>query len=131
MLYLDTSALVKLVRVEAESDALRTALTGQYIASCELVLTELHRAVGRYADVEGRRQVDRLLDSVALLTLNRSLLMRAGRLPPPQLRSLDAIHVAAATVFAGLVEGLVTYDDSMAAAGRLHGFEVWSPGAEQ
>ncbi|MGI8693276.1 MAG: type II toxin-antitoxin system VapC family toxin [Geodermatophilaceae bacterium] len=130
MLYVDTSALVKLVRVEAESEALRTALADHVVACCELVLTELYRAVVRYADDEGRERVDLLLRSVELLTLDRSLLARAGRMAPAQIRSSDAIHVAAATVLGGALVALVTYDRLMASAARFHGLDVWSPGMD-
>lgn len=130
MLYLDTSALVKLVRVEAESDALRVAVEDQSVICCEVALTELYRAVARYADAEGRARVDLLLATIELLALDRSLLRRAGRMAPEQLRSLDAIHVAAAMVLGGAVIALVTYDVRMAAAARHHGFDVWSPGVQ-
>lgn len=130
MLYVDTSALVKLVRIEAETVQLRSTLTGHALGSCQLILTELHRAVARYADVEGRARVDDLLESVELVALDRSLLTLAGRLPPPRLRSLDAIHLAAVTILGEQMRAIVTYDLRMAAAARGHGFEVWSPGVQ-
>lgn len=131
--YADASALVKLVRKEGESDALRAYLDGADLVSSELALTEIPRAVHRVA-AQDRRPVDRLLkraaeviDALALRPLDRGLLAAAGALAEPALRSLDAIHVAAA-VGLGSVEAFVTYDERQAAAARLAGLRTVAPG---
>ena len=130
--YADASALVKLIRREPESDALRAYLEDSDLVSSELALTEVPRAVRRVAKKD-RRPVERLLkraaeviDKLSLLPLDRRLLIAAGALAEPALRSLDAIHVAAAGL--GPVEAFVTYDERQAAAARLAGLRTVAPG---
>lgn len=95
--YLDTSALAKLVVAESETAALRAwiAERDRTLVSCDLARTELTRGVRRIAP---ERMVDAhaVLDGLTLLTVPASVFASAGRLDPVELRSLDAIHVAAA-----------------------------------
>jgi predicted nucleic acid-binding protein len=134
LFYADASALVKLVRDEPESDALRAFLADSDLVSCELVLTEVPRAIQRAAARDPRltmdvliRRADEALDGVALLPLERAMLLAAGALAEPALRALDAIHVAAAVDLAP-IDGFVTYDERQAAAARLVGLRTVSPG---
>ena len=133
--YADASALVKLLRKEAETDALRAYLDGADLVSSELILTEIPRAVRRAAAHDPALPLDRLLeragdvvDAVALRPLDRALLAGAGALAEPALRALDAIHVASAVDLAP-VEAFVTYDERQAAAARLAGLRTMAPGA--
>ena len=129
--YVDASALVKLVMPEPQSRALASWLAPRRLMSCELVLTEVLRAiaqaVGTMADPRLTRATD-LLEGLPLVALDGSVLRSAGALPEPRLRSLDAVHVAVALGVAGL-EAFVTYDVRQAAAARLVGLDVVSPGA--
>jgi uncharacterized protein len=133
--YADASALVKLVRDEPESRALRTFLVDADLVSCELVLTEVPRAIRRASADDPRLdpvvllgRAGEVLDGVGLLPLDRALLLAAGALSEPALRALDAIHVAAALDLAPL-DAFVTYDERQAAAARLAGLRTQSPGA--
>ena len=135
LFYADTSALVKLVRAEPESAALRAYLADEGLVCCELVLTELPRAIRRAAADDPRLPLERmlrrageLLDAVALLPLDRTLLIRAGSLPEPAPRTLDAIHVAAA-VDVSPIDAFVSYDERQAAVARLNGLRTVAPGA--
>lgn len=135
LFYADASALVKLVRDEPESHTLRTFLADADLVSCELVLTEIPRAIRRAAAYDPRLDLDRLMaraaevvDALGLLPLERVLLLAAGALSEPALRALDAIHVAAAIDLAP-VDAFVTYDERQAAAARLAGLRTMSPGA--
>jgi predicted nucleic acid-binding protein len=135
LFYADASALVKLVRDEPESDTLRTFLADADLVSCELVLTEIPRAIRRASALDPRLDPGRLMaragevvDALGLLPLERALLMAAGALSEPALRALDAIHVAAAIDLAP-VDAFVTYDERQAAAARLAGLRTMSPGA--
>ena len=134
LFYADASALVKLVRDEPESHALRTFLTGADLVSCELVLTEVPRAIRHAAAHDPRLGLEvlvaragELLEAIALLPLDRALLLAAGALAEPALRALDAIHVAAAIDLVPL-DGFVSYDERQAAAARLAGLRTMSPG---
>jgi len=135
LFYADSSALVKLTRDEPESSALRTFLADADLVSCELVLTEVPRAIRRAAASDPRLPLDRLLaragellDAVALLPLDRGLLLAAGALAEPALRALDAIHVVAAVDLSPL-DAYVSYDERQAAAARLVGMRTVQPGA--
>ena len=133
VVYADASALVKLVRDEAESSALRTYLQDADLVSSELVLTEIPRAVRRAAALDADLPLDLLLEraaalieGLALRPLDRTLLAGAGALSEPALRALDAVHVAAA-VDLDPIDAFVTYDERQAAAARLAGLRTMAP----
>ena len=133
VVYADASALVKLVRDEAESAALRAYLQGADLVTSELVLTEIPRAVRRAASLEPALPLAPLLersaaliDALALRPLDRALLTGAGALAEPALRALDAIHVAAAVGLPS-IDAFVTYDERQAAAARLAGLRTMAP----
>ncbi|CAN5617794.1 type II toxin-antitoxin system VapC family toxin [soil metagenome] len=132
---MDASALVKLVRDEPESHALRAFLADADLVSCELVQTEIPRAIRRATADDPRLRPEvllgragELIEAIALVPLDRALLLAAGALAEPMLRALDAIHVAAAIDVAPL-DGLVSYDERQAAAARLAGLRTFAPGA--
>jgi hypothetical protein len=134
LFYADSSALVKLVLDEPESTALRAFLDDADLISCELALTEVPRAIRRAAAHDARLPIELLLsraeetlDAIALLPLDRALLLVAGALQEPALRALDAIHVAAA---AGVspIDAFLSYDERQAAAARLAGLRTIAPG---
>lgn len=134
LFYADASALVKLVRGEAETAALGTFLAGADIVSSELVLTEVPRAVHRAASDDPTLPLDALmataddvLQTLALLPIDRALLLAAGALAEPTLRALDAIHIASAVAVLP-IDGFVTYDERQAAAARLAGLRTIAPG---
>lgn len=134
LVYADSSALVKLVWDEAESAALERYLGSAELASSELVLTEVQRGVRRvvaaHPNLPSQALLERVgivLDSLALVPLDRPLLVGAGALAAPALRSLDAIHVASALSLHPL-EAFVTYDKRQAGAARLAGLKTMSPG---
>ncbi len=126
--YLDTSALAKLVVAEPETAALRAWLAAQdrTLVSSDLARTELTRAVRRVAP---ERMVDAhaVLDGLTLLTVPASMFAAAGRLDPVDLRSLDAVHLAAALELGDDLEGLVAYDERLQRAARLNGIDVIAP----
>ena len=126
--YLDTSALTKLVVAEAESKPLRAWLkkTDREPVACDLARTELLRAVRRSAP-DRLPQARVVLDSLTLTDVTTSVFEQASRLDPPELRSLDAIHLAAALDLGDDLDGIVTYDDRLAEAANLHGIPVTAP----
>jgi len=123
-----------MVREEPQSPALRRFLTDADLISCELVLAEVPRAIRRASAADPRlplRQLlelaGELLESLALLPLDRGLLLAAGALAEPGLRALDAIHVAAAVDLSPL-DAFVSYDERQGAAARLAGLRTVRPG---
>jgi predicted nucleic acid-binding protein len=125
-IYLDSSALVKLVVEERESVPLRSALDASKArVSCTLARVEVVRAV-RAAAPRAVRAAWEVLDSVELVQLDDELLDLAAELEAP-LRSLDAIHIAAALELGDELESLVTYDARMSRAAEALGLPVTSP----
>ena len=127
VVYLDSSALVKLVVREPESDALRSYLrsTPNRVSSA-LARVEVLRAVLPHGAEAGAR-ARQLLEQTSLLALDDALLDAAGSLDLPGLRSLDAIHLAAARAVDPL-RAFVTYDRRLADASELLGLVPVAPG---
>jgi hypothetical protein len=126
--YLDTSALVKLVVAEAETVALRGWLESadRTPVSSDLARTELMRAVRRAAP-DRVVQARAVLDAITLVQLATSTYEEAGRLDPPTLRTLDAVHLAAALELGDDLHTIVTYDDRLAEAAESNGIPVTAP----
>jgi predicted nucleic acid-binding protein len=124
VVYLDTSAAVKLISDERESDGLRSYLDeGPTIVSSDLLETELRR-------IGVRHQIDQVLitsvlDGVTLTPLSREQFRDAGFYPQPGLRSLDALHLAGALSVDA--SAILTYDIRLAEAARAHGLDVVAP----
>jgi uncharacterized protein len=127
--YIDTSALVKLVVAEPETDSLRAWLADgeRDPVACDLVRTELIRAVRRAAP-DRLVQARAVLDAVTLVEVTTKIFEEAGRVDPTVLRSLDALHIAAALDLGDDLAGLVTYDDRLAEAAASNGISVVVPG---
>lgn len=125
--YLDSSALVKVVLWEPESEALRRFLLRHPVrASCALARTELVRAV-RHAGPDATERAGAVLRRLELIRLDDTLLDAAAALDPDVLRSLDAIHLAAASTLSDRLASVVTYDSRMAEGARLLRLPVASP----
>ena len=125
-LYLDSSALVKLVVSEGQSEALRSAIGAvRSRVSCALARVEVVRAV-RGRGTQAVNDAHAVLESIELIEMDGELLNVAAELDAP-LRSLDAIHVAAAMELGDELGALVTYDARMASAARALGVPVVSP----
>jgi predicted nucleic acid-binding protein len=125
--YLDSSALVKLVVQEPESAALAARLRrDEERASCALARVEVVRAVRAHGPgaVTRARQ---LLERVSLVHLDDMLLDDAAELQGDELRSLDAIHLAAARALGDGLAELITYNRRMAAAARALSLPTGAP----
>lgn len=127
--YLDTSAAVKLVVLERETNALSKwcAQAGRSLVSTDLTRTELLRTTRRVAP-DQLVQARMVLESLTLLSLTSELCERAADLEPEALRSLDALHLAGALALGDELEGIVTYDERLADAASAQGIEVVAPG---
>ena len=130
--YLDSSAIVKFAVIEEETEAIlrwRAELDGDDVMmTCELAVAEVVRAIRR---VDGDVNVALAhLDSLEQLVMDRDLMLAAGTLAPVDLRSLDAIHLAAALAAGDELTGIVTYDARMAAAARDLGLPTLAPGSQ-
>jgi uncharacterized protein len=120
VIYLDSSALIKLVRPENETAALEQYLHAHrarpHVAS-ELVVTEVRRALHRrQAPDEQFQTANTLLERLILLPVNRLVLEHAAAIADRHLRSLDAIHLASAQRLRSSLTVLITYDVRMTVA---------------
>lgn len=136
MVYLDASAVMKLVVQEPESSALREFVEAEGgRASSELLFAEIPRALRRPWWSHGSADSVRLLargeaelGAMYLIALSRSVLTLAGTLEGPLLRALDAIHVATAISYPGELRAFVSYDDRQLEAAERAVLAVASPG---
>lgn len=128
MYYIDTSALMKLIVAERESQAMRewmAAATGRVFGS-DLMRTEFLRAVRR--SVPAREDAARdILGSMMLVRLTRATFEHAAQSEPRAPRSLDALHLASALELNDELEGIVTYDERLAEAAQANGITTISP----
>jgi len=129
VIYLDTSAFVKLVWGEGETPALEAFLRERpqaTLVSSALLVVETRRAVLR-EDPGQLARADLLLTRVDQVGVTRSVLEAASRLPDPSLRSLDAIHLATALQLGRELDVLVTYDSRLAAGAERQRLAVVAP----
>ncbi len=128
-LYLDSSALVKLVLPEPETDALLELLADwQERVSSALAAVEVSRAARRASEDEAvHRRARQVVAGIDLVTIDDEVLRIASTLEPRTLRSLDAIHLASALVLQPDLGALVAYDQRLAEAARLQGMTVLAP----
>ncbi len=133
VLYADTSSLLKLVVREAESTTVEHELTTWAgVASSSIAAIELRRAVLR-ARADQRESVaddpavDGVIAAIAEIPLTARVRDLAGSLEPPELRSLDAIHLASALALGRDLAAIMTYDSRLRDACQVHGIEVIAP----
>jgi predicted nucleic acid-binding protein len=125
--YLDSSAPVRLAVREPETDARRKHLRRRHEwVTSALARTEVLRALlpGGQASISAGQGV---LARCDLVRVNDRVLTFAATLLPPELRSLDAIHLATAERLRGDLAELITYDARMADAARALGHRVAAP----
>ncbi len=126
--YLDTSAFVKLVTEEPESQALRMQLLRwPDRVSSVLLRTETVRVLQRSSNEQLIEAARALFVTLHLIRLDDPVLDLAGNLGPKELRSLDALHLATALSVGSDLGVFVTYDERLAAAAVAHGLVVEAP----
>jgi uncharacterized protein len=134
---MDSSALIKRVVEETESNALDAALEryiseDAVIVSSSLAIIEVSRALRSLLDSGGYEEhdvidaIDVALSGVAERPITEDVVSLARRIAPPTLRTLDAIHLATALLLD--VDLIVTYDDRLSGACRHHGLASAAPG---
>lgn len=128
MIYLDSSALVKLVVEEAESEPLRTWLRERSStwASSELARVEVPLAV-RKRNARQLPAAAALLSGLTPVLVGRQVLDAAAQLPDQHLRSLDAVHLASALALGKACTAFVAYDGRLLAAAGRAGLPTVTP----
>lgn len=126
--YIDTSALVKLVVAEPETQALEQHLAHRAGLVCSaLGATELMRACRRALSKKQLSRVEEVLDAVVLVNITPAILAAAAELSPRELRTLDAIHLATALSIDEAALDVITYNARLSKAAKAHGFNVVAP----
>ena len=134
MIYLDSAAIVKLVREEPESEALGVWLAERIKTprvSSVLADVEVSRAIARHAP-DSRSYIAPIMDTIARFDIDHPVRSMAIAIADPLLRSLDAIHLASAQILRaefGEAPIFVSYDKRLLIAARTAGLPVASPGA--
>jgi uncharacterized protein len=130
VIYLDSSALVKLARTEPESAALVAWLAeraSQPLVSSALHRAELPRAVWQ-SEPGALPRSYKVLKRIAKVALSAAILDDSATLPPQDLTPAQAIHLASALAVKRGLTAFVTYDEHLLAAARNAGLPVASPG---
>src|SRR3984893_1242991 len=129
VVYIDSSAFVKLFLPEPDSHALTRYLASRpRRVSAMLLRTEALRTAVRAALSPQRMLLVRaLLDSVSYMAADQTLSDEAGIVRPPELRALHSIHLATARALGTNLSALVTYDERLADAAGWYGMQVVTP----
>ncbi|WP_131748197.1 type II toxin-antitoxin system VapC family toxin [Frankia sp. Cppng1_Ct_nod] len=137
MIYLDTSAVVKLLRRETETDALVKHLDAhpdQELLTSALTTVEAARALTAIGAVDVATRAVRRSDRIEIgdstipaVSVTATVLDLARTLPPAVLRPLDAIHLATALLAGDSLHHLITYDKRMIAAAEAAGLRACAP----
>jgi uncharacterized protein len=129
VLYLDSSALVKLAVTEVESASLRNWLAERpnlVLVSSSLIRAEVPRVVWR-ADPSALPESYQVIRRTTEIEVTDSVLSKAASVRPAILRALDAIHLASALTLRSDLTAFVAYDKRLLAAARDAGLPVASP----
>ena len=128
IVYVDASAIVKLVVRERETDGLVAFLSRAELVSSEIAEVEVPRAAYlKTGSTESIERAELVLRRFSLVPLDDDLRRAAARAQPPDLRSLDAVHLVSCLLLADQVEAVVVYDRRLAAAVKSRGLRVETP----
>lgn len=121
---------MKLVVEESESDALRALLARHpdQLASA-VVEVEVVRAVRRGAP-ELVWFAQRVVSQLTVVEVSEAIRARAAQLDPPELRSMDSLHLATALELGDELDAVVTYDSRMSDAAASLALAVVAPAGE-
>lgn len=125
--YLDSSALTKLVIDEPESPSLQTVLQGRSLMTSRVAVVEVTKSVARSNPIA---DPSKILSFVTLLELDADVASLAATTGGAGLRALDAIHVATALLVGAELESFITYDTRQSEAASAAGLHVIAPGAD-
>ena len=123
--YFDSSAIAKLTQLERESHALIDFLDEHETEATTSVLAEVEvlRALRR-----NHLEYDQALRGFYLLQFDADVRRDAVQIGSPQLRSIDAVHIATALAIGDKELAFITYDERQAEAARAAGLKVVQPG---
>ena len=133
--YLDSSALVKRAVTENQSEQLRDAIdelrkADDELCSSSLAWIEVNRVLRSRLENEDPARIVELIDAalsgIEEVPVSSIVASLARRIGSPSMRSLDAIHLATASVIDADV--VVAYDRRFVTVAAEMGFATLSPG---
>ena len=127
MIYVDSSAVAKLVFDEPESGAFLEYARHSTLISSALTRTEVLRAVTRFDPALSSRALA-IVQHIEIVAITGAILESAAKQQPPTLRTLDAIQLATALALEGEIATFISYDARLLAAAAEAGLAVASPG---
>ena len=127
MIYVDTSALMKLVWPERGTEAADAFVGDREDLISSTLLTVEGRHAAMRSEPAALPRVDLLLARFELIHMSDAVIETASRLPDPMLRTLDAIHLATALLIRDDIDVLLSYDDRLLAAAASHGLPTTAP----
>lgn len=130
MIYLDTTAMIKLIAHEPETTALTdylAARTDTVWFTCSLARAELLRATATMPP-DATEHAHHILDGLDTVAMTDRLIVLAATLNPAPRRTLDALHIAAALTAGSNLHTLITYDPELADAASHHHITTTNPG---
>ena len=131
VLYLDASAIVKLVVRESETEALTRYLADAETLASEIVSIEVPRAAYlKTGAEEAIARAEEVLRYFHLIELDDELQREAARVRPAELRTLDAVHLVSAVSVREEIDGVVVYDRRLADAAQAADLPIEAPGRE-
>jgi predicted nucleic acid-binding protein len=126
MYYIDTSAILKLIKREKESDALYKSLPDAIISS-QIIRVEVMRTVVGSSD-DLILEAQKRLRQISYLEVNEEVIRNASIFGTNiSSRTLESIHLASALFLGRAIDGIITYDKTMIADAKLLGIPVLSP----
>jgi uncharacterized protein len=125
--YIDSSAIIKLIKPELETKTLLQQLPLS-ITTSQISRVEVIRTINvNFAEL--LEDAYDILSDIPMVAVDHSVLLAAENLPAfIKLRALDSIHMATAFTMKSEIEGVVTYDNEMVKAASALGFITMSPG---
>ena len=128
LVYVDTSALAKVVKTESGSSEMIAKWSNPELTmvSSALTITELLRAAKRHG-LKEVRDAQQVLAGLVTVAVSREILSQAGLLDPELMSSLDSIHLATALAIGSDLYMFVTSDERLGTAAEAHGLEVEFP----
>jgi hypothetical protein len=126
---MDSSAIIKLIKLEKESAALIRKLPPSLITS-RISRVEVARTIAKHEPDLLDAAYDILAD-IQMIPVEDSIITIAENLPQHiDLRSLESLHIASAMAIRNALKGIISYDKEMVRAGISLGFKTMSPGVK-
>jgi predicted nucleic acid-binding protein len=126
--YIDTSALVKLLKVERETEAFRAALADWPVqVASELIRVEALCTARRLGDQDLLQRAGDGLERINLIPISPEIIELATAAHTPPLRAMDAIHLATALTMREDLGAIFVYDNALHTAAQAHHLNALAP----